>query len=159
MDMRKRFSKALTLVLALTVVCTSFSFASAATATKKVVVGTPKITYVGAGYNNGFGKHTIDEESPQNTGSLTIEWSAVKGAAGYEQQINYKRDGKWSGWKNYYFDKDRNFIEEGSRRCYFRNYETRLKDAKAELRRTLKSRRRKATFGDTTRTTTSRSIL
>lgn len=138
MDMRKRFSKALTLVLALTVVCTSFSFASAATATKKVVVGTPKITYVGAGYNNGFGKHTIDEESPQNTGSLTIEWSAVKGAAGYEQQINYKRDGKWSGWKNYYFDKDRNLIEEGSRRCYFRNYETRLKDAKAELRRNAK---------------------
>ena len=49
MDMRKRFSKALTLVLALTVVCTSFSFASAATATKKVVVGTPEITYVEQG--------------------------------------------------------------------------------------------------------------
>lgn len=136
--MRKGFSKALTLVLALTVVCTSFSFASAATATKKVVVGTPKITYVGAGYNNGFGKHTIDEESPQNTGSLTIEWSAVKGATGYEQQINYKRDGKWSGWKSYYYDKDRNFVYEGSRRCYFRNYETRLKDAKAELKQNAK---------------------
>ena len=49
-DMRKRFSKALTLVLALTMACTSFSFASAATATKKVVVGTPEITYVGTGF-------------------------------------------------------------------------------------------------------------
>ena len=137
-DMRKRFSKALTLVLALTMVCTSFSFASAATTTKKVVVGTPKITYVGAGYYNGFGKHTIDEENPSAIDGLTIEWSAVKGAAGYEQQINYKRDGKWSGWKNYYFDKDRNLVEEGSRRCYFSNYETRLKEAKAELKQNAK---------------------
>ena len=92
MDMRKRFSKALTLVLALTVVCTSFSFASAATAAKKVVVGTPKITYVGCEID--VEKSVAFNDIPQDTSGLMIEWSAVKGAAGYEQQINYKRDGK-----------------------------------------------------------------
>ena len=92
-DMRKRFSKALTLVLALTVVCTSFSFASAATATKKVVVGTPEITYVGTGFYGYHTKGNITTESAESTGSLTIEWTPVKGATGYEQQINYKRDG------------------------------------------------------------------
>ena len=138
MDMRKRFSKALTLVLALTVVCTSFSFASAATATKKVVVGTPEITYVGTGFYGYDSKGNITTESAESTGSLTIEWTPVKGATGYEQQINYKRDGKWSGWKNYYYDKDRNFIDEGSKRCYFGNYETELQEAKAELKRNAK---------------------
>ena len=64
------------------------------------------------------------------------EWSAVKGAAGYEQQINYKRDGKWSGWKNYiYFKNDEAY---GTGRFYFNNYETELKEAKAELKRNAK---------------------
>lgn len=135
-DMRKRFSKALTLVLALTVVCTSFSFASAATATKKVVVGTPEITYMGCGFSNGVGANSIYEESPQATNCFAIEWSAVKGAAGYEQQINYKRDGKWSGWKKYVYFKNDSTYETG--RFYFTNYETKLKDAKAELKRNAK---------------------
>lgn len=133
-DMRKRFSKALTLVLALTVVCTSFSFASAATATKKVVVGTPEITYVGTGYSDGYTKEKIYNTT--STGLLAFEWSAVKGAAGYEQQINYKRDGKWSGWKKYiYFKNDEAY---GTGRFYFNNYETELKEAKAELKRNAK---------------------
>lgn len=134
-DMRKRFSKALTLVLALTVVCTSFSFASAATATKKVVVGTPEITYVGCGFYTNTESHSPKEEEVTDIWGFTIDWSAVKGAAGYETQINYKRDGKWSGWKNYYYDKDRNLVEEGSRRIYFDTYEKRLKETKAELKR------------------------
>ena len=134
MDMRKRFSKALTLVLALTVVCTSFSFASAATATKKVVVGTPKITYVGCEID--VEKSVAFNDIPQDTSGLMIEWSAVKGAAGYEQQINYKRDGKWSGWKKYYYDKDGHY--DGSKYRYFRNYEIKLKEAKEELKRNAK---------------------
>lgn len=133
--MRKRFSKALTLVLALTVVCTSFSFASAATATKKVVVGTPKITYVGTGYSDGNTKEQTT--NPTSTGLLAFEWSAVKGAAGYEQQINYKRDGRWSGWKKYiYFKNDEAY---GTGRIYFTNYETELKEAKAELKKNAAS--------------------
>ena len=105
--MKKRYSKALALVLALTVVFTSFSFASAATTTK-VTVGTPKITYVGCGFYENTEAHSIKEVDPMSTSGLAIEWTAVKGATGYEQQINYKRNGKWSGWKNYYYDKDVN---------------------------------------------------
>ena len=80
----------------------------------------------------------ITTEAPYNTGGLTIDWSAVKGATGYQQQINYKRDGKWSGWKNYYYDKDGN-INGVNKYFYFSNYETKLKDAKAELKRNAKS--------------------
>ena len=129
--------KLISTILAVTVALTSVSFASAAT---KTTVGTPKITYVGCGFYENTEAHSIKEENPIRTNSLVIEWSAVKGASGYQQQINYKRDGKWSGWKNYYYDKDGNFSEEGdSKRCYFTNYETRLKDAKAELKRNSKS--------------------
>lgn len=132
----RRFSKALTLVLALTVVCTSFSFASAATATKKVVVGTPKITYVGCGFYENSETYNINTEYPAKISALTIEWSAVKGAVGYEQQINYKRDGKWSGWKKYiYFKNDEAY---GTGRFYFTNYETELKEVKAELKQNAK---------------------
>lgn len=133
MDMRKRFSKALTLVLALTVVCTSFSFASAATATKKVVVGTPKITYMGPGFYGYDIKGNTTTEWPAGISRFDVEWSAVKGAAGYEQQINYKRDGKWSGWKKYIYFKNNEAY--GTGRFYFSNYETELKDAKAELKK------------------------
>lgn len=139
--MKKRYSKALALVLALTVVFTSFNFASAATkTTKKPTVGTPKITYVGVGFYPYNNKKNITTEAPNQVSGLTIDWTAVKGATGYEPQINYKRDGKWSGWKNYYYDKDSNLTEEGtSKRCYFSTYETHLKDAKAELKRNAKS--------------------
>ena len=137
--MKKRYSKALALVLALTVVFTSFSFASAATTTK-VTVGTPKITYVGCGFYENTEAHSIKEVDPMSTSGLAIEWTAVKGATGYEQQINYKRNGKWSGWKNYYYDKDSNLTEDRTnKRCYFYTYETHLKDAKAELKRNTKS--------------------
>lgn len=129
--MKKKF---ICTILALTVALTSVSFASAATATKKVVVGTPKITYVGTGYSDGYTKEKI--YSTTSTGLLAFEWSAVKGAAGYEQQINYKRDGKWSGWKKYiYFKNDEAY---GTGRFYFNNYETELKEAKAELKRNAK---------------------
>lgn len=129
--------KLISTILALTVALTSVSFASAAT---KTTVGTPKITYVGCGFYENTEAHSIKEESPIGTSGLTFEWTAVKGASGYQQQINYKRDGKWSGWKNYYYDKDGNFTFDGSpKRCYFTNYETRLKDAKAELKRNAKS--------------------
>lgn len=129
--------KLISTILALTVALTSVSFASAAT---KTTVGTPKITYVGCGFYENTEAHSIKEESPTRTNSLVIEWSAVKGASGYQQQINYKRDGKWSGWQSYYYDKAGNLVEEGStKRCYFVNYETRLKDAKAELKRNAKS--------------------
>ncbi len=132
--------KLISTILALTVALTSVSFASAAT---KTTVGTPKITYVGVGYYPYNTMKNITTEAPYNTGGLTIDWSAVKGATGYQQQINYKRDGKWSGWKNYYYDKDGNLTqtaEEGtSKRSYFVNYETQLKEAKAELKRNAKS--------------------
>ena len=129
--MKKKF---ICTILALTVALTSVSFASAATATKKVVVGTPKITYVGTGYSDGYTKEKI--YSTTSTGLLAFEWSAVKGAAGYEQQINYKRDGKWSGWKKYiYFKNDEAY---GTGRFYFNNYETELKEAKSELKRNAK---------------------
>ena len=132
--------KLISTILALTVALTSVSFASAAT---KTTIGTPKITYVGCGFYENTEAHSIKEESPIGTSGLTFEWSAVKGASGYQQQINYKRDGKWSGWQSYYYDKDGNLTqtaEEGtSKRCYFTNYETRLKDAKAELKRNSKS--------------------
>lgn len=129
--------KLISTILALTVALTSVSFASAAT---KTTVGTPKITYVGCGFYENTEAHSIKEESPIGTTGLTFEWTAVKGASGYQQQINYKRNGKWSGWKNYYYDKDGNFTFDGSpKRCYFTNYETRLKDAKAELKRNAKS--------------------
>ena len=136
--MKKKF---ICTILALTVALTSVSFASAATkTTRKVTVGTPQITYVGVGYYPYNTMKNITTEAPYDTGGMTIDWSAVKGASGYQQQINYKRDGKWSGWKNYYYDKDGNFTFDGSsKRCYFVNYATQLKDAKAELKRNAKS--------------------
>lgn len=127
--------KLISTILALTVALTSVSFASAAT---KTTVGTPKITYVGCGFYENVEGISIKEESPIGTTGLTFEWTAVKGASGYQQQINYKRDGKWSGWKNYYYDKDGN-INGVNKYFYFSNYETRLKDAKAELKKNAKS--------------------
>lgn len=129
--------KLISTILALAVALTSVSFASAAT---KTTVGTPKITYVGCGFYENTEGISMHKEEPFATNGLTFEWTAVKGASGYQQQINYKRDGKWSGWKNYCYDKDGNFTFDGSgKRCYFTNYETRLKDAKAELKRNAKS--------------------
>ncbi len=133
--------KLISTILAVTVALTSVSFASAAT---KTTVGTPKITYVGVGYYSYDERGNITTECPIDTNGLTIDWSAVKGASGYQQQINYKRDGKWSGWQNYYYDKDGHFTFDGSStRCYFDTYETRLKEAKAELKQNAKNNRKK----------------
>ena len=130
--------KLISTILALAVALTSVSFASATT--KKVTVGTPKITYVGVGFYPYNNKKNITTEYPMDIYGLTIDWSAVKGATGYEPQINYKRDGKWSGWKSYYYDKGGKITDdEISKRCYFNTYETHLKDAKAELKRNVKS--------------------
>lgn len=137
--------KLISTILALTVALTSFSFASAATkTTKKPTVGTPKITYVGVGFYPYNNKKNITTEYPMDIYGLTIDWSAVKGATGYEQQINYKRDGKWSGWKNYYYDKGGKLEDDGvSKRCYFYTYEKALKEAKAELKQNAKNNRKK----------------
>lgn len=130
--------KLISTILALAVALTSVSFASATT--KKPTVGTPKITYVGCGFYENTEAHSIKEVDPMSTSGLAFEWTAVKGATGYEPQINYKRDGKWSGWKNYYYDKGSNLTEDRTnKRCYFYTYESRLKDAKAELKRNAKS--------------------
>ena len=133
--------KLISTILALTVALTSVSFASAAT---KTTVGTPKITYVGVGFYPYNNKKNITTENPMDIHGLTIDWSAVKGATGYEQQINYKRNGKWSGWKNYYYDKGGKITNDDiSKRCYFNTYETHLKDAKAELKQNSKNNRKK----------------
>lgn len=135
--------KLISTILALAVALTSVSFASAAT-TKKVTVGTPKITYVGVGFYPYNNKKNITTEYPMDIYGLTIDWSAVKGATGYEQQINYKRDGKWSGWKSYYYDKGGKLEDDGvSKRCYFYTYEKALKEAKAELKQNAKNNRKK----------------
>ena len=126
--------KLISTILALTVALTSVSFASAAT---KITVGTPKITYVGCGFYENTEAHSIKEENPIGTSGLTFEWTAVKGASGYQQQINYKLDGMWRCLNIYLYDKDGNF--PGSKCRYFSNYETRLKDAKAELKKNAKS--------------------
>ena len=135
--------KLIAAVLALTLALGLAGTASAETGkAKKTTVGTPKITYVGCGFYDYETAGNLTTEKPFGIHSLTIDWTAVKGATGYQQQINYKRGGKWSGWKAYYYDKDRNFTsaDEGqSGRCYFNNYQTRLKDAKAELKRNAKS--------------------
>lgn len=41
-------------------------------------------------------------------GDLIVDWKAVSGASRYEVQANWKKDGKWSGWKNYAYDRDEN---------------------------------------------------
>ena len=38
---------------------------------------------------------------------VTLDWTKADGATGYEQQVNRKKNGKWSGWKNYVYDEDR----------------------------------------------------
>lgn len=48
-------------------------------------------------------------------GTANIDWKAVSGVTGYEQQVNVKKDGKWSGWKSYTLD-------ESSNRNEFTNY-------------------------------------
>lgn len=140
--MKKKF---ICTILALTVALTSVSFASAAAkTTRKVTVGTPQITYVGCGFQPYHSVKNITTEDARDTHGFTIDWTAVKGATGYEPQINYKRNGKWSGWINYYYDKDGNFVEEGSsKRCYFYTYEKGLKEAKAELKQNAKNNRKK----------------
>ena len=134
--------KLIAAVLALTLALGLAGTASAETGkAKKTTVGTPKITYVGCGFYEYNVTGNLTTEMAHDTQGLTIDWTAVKGATGYQQQINYKRGGKWSGWKAYYYDKDRNFTEEdASRRWYFGNYETYLKEAKAELKRNAKDR-------------------
>ncbi len=39
---------------------------------------------------------------------VTLDWKAVSGATGYEQQVNQFMDGKWTGWRTYTFGKDGN---------------------------------------------------
>lgn len=34
-------------------------------------------------------------------GGITLDWQPVSGASRYEVQANWKKDGKWSGWKTY----------------------------------------------------------
>lgn len=38
---------------------------------------------------------------------VTLDWTKADGATGYEQQVNRKKNGKWSGWKTYVYDEDR----------------------------------------------------
>ena len=40
--------------------------------------------------------------------NVTVDWKAVSGATGYEQQVNQFMDGKWTGWRTYTFGKDGN---------------------------------------------------
>ena len=40
--------------------------------------------------------------------NVTLDWKAVSGATGYEQQVNQFMDGKWTGWRTYTFGKDGN---------------------------------------------------
>lgn len=38
-------------------------------------------------------------------GGITLTWKAVKGASGYEPQLREFKNGKWSKWKSYTYDK------------------------------------------------------
>ena len=38
------------------------------------------------------------------TRGVDLDWKAVTGATGYQQQINEYKDGKWSGWKAYTYN-------------------------------------------------------
>ena len=38
---------------------------------------------------------------PAGIGGIMIDWEPVSGASRYEVQANWKKDGKWSGWKSY----------------------------------------------------------
>ena len=40
--------------------------------------------------------------------NVTVDWKAVSGATGYEQQVNQFMDGKWTGWRTYTFGIDGN---------------------------------------------------
>ncbi|MGN1143044.1 MAG: hypothetical protein ACI4SU_00650 [Anaerovoracaceae bacterium] len=51
-------------------------------------------------------KVKINEVYGNESGILyvTLDWTKADGATGYEQQVNWKRNGKWSGWKTYVHD-------------------------------------------------------
>ena len=40
--------------------------------------------------------------------NVTLDWKAVSGATGYEQQVNRFKDGKWTGWRTYTYNEDGN---------------------------------------------------
>lgn len=37
---------------------------------------------------------------------VTLDWKAVSGATGYEQQVNQYINGKWTGWRTYTYDRN-----------------------------------------------------
>lgn len=43
---------------------------------------------------------------PYSLVKVTLDWQPVSGAAGYEQQVNVRRDGAWTGWKSAFHDED-----------------------------------------------------
>ena len=51
-------------------------------------------------------KVKINEVYGNESGILyvTLDWTKSDGATGYEQQVNRKKNGKWSGWKTYVYD-------------------------------------------------------
>ena len=44
--------------------------------------------------------------TPDGLGMTTLDWGPVAGASRYECQVNRKKDGKWTGWKNYVYGTD-----------------------------------------------------
>ena len=49
--------------------------------------------------------------TPDGLGMTTLDWEPVAGASRYECQVNRKKNGKWTGWKNYVYGTD-NRIEK-----------------------------------------------
>lgn len=54
-----------------------------------------------------------------------VLWNEVKGATGYQLQVNKKENGSWTGWKNYSYD------EEGNKTSFV-TYDSLLKTAKEQ---------------------------
>ena len=50
---------------------------------------------------------------------VTLDWAKTDGATDYEQQVNWKKNGSWSGWKDYVYDED-------EKRQTFRTYNSML---------------------------------
>lgn len=71
-------------------------------------------------------KVTINEVyGHTNTIDITLDWKAVLGATGYEQQVNQFVNGKWTGWRTYTYD------EDGSKKTFV-TYASALQAAKKQ---------------------------